>query len=220
MLFRSLDIIVNLCTEDLSWLPFWMDAVEARSASVYTKCGQFPEFADDSDASAIGGKIRVAELPNTGREGSSWLSHILARTRPRGEEEEESILSLADWNVFLQGGSETSLNALVDTISRVMQAEKGDSAAAAAAKEDGEGNGSATTIDFVDFSRHPSASSPVARRCHSPDSLCSRGFFDMDELCNFHAIKPDFPTQTPSPKSRGFPIILNKSYIMVFGINS
>jgi hypothetical protein len=115
----SLDLIVSHCREDLQWLTKWTTALNVRNVHVYEKCGQ--------DASALQlsrlGQLHVTTLPNVGREGHTWLHHILRKD-----------ILFADWNVFVQGRTESHLNATETSLNTV--------------KEPG------ATIDFVDLGQY------------------------------------------------------------------
>jgi len=89
----SSDLVIAHCTEDLSWIPAWIAALHLSRVYVYTKCGaQVPR------GSAV---VRVTPLANKGREGQSWLHHLL-----------RTDIVFADQSVFVQGSPEVTLAAV------------------------------------------------------------------------------------------------------------
>lgn len=86
---RHLDIIINQCREDLSWLAKWIDRLNPSRVFVYQKCNGTLHVRDP--------RIRIIALPNHGREGHTWLYHLL--TTP----------AFARENLFLQGGVEAPI---------------------------------------------------------------------------------------------------------------
>jgi hypothetical protein len=86
---RHLDIIINQCREDLSWLTHWIHVLNPSRVFVYQKCNGTLHVDDP--------RIHVVRLPNRGREGHTWLYHLL------------TTVHFARENLFLQGGVEVSL---------------------------------------------------------------------------------------------------------------
>lgn len=65
----SNELVVSLYREDYSWIPSVLDTGRVDSVVVYNKGGRNLSF-DDS-------RIRVVNLPNVGREGETFLHHII-----------------------------------------------------------------------------------------------------------------------------------------------
>ena len=89
----SVSVIVNHCTEDLQWIPFLFKPKLQKKLDlkvyIYEKCGLTSVFNLDY--------VSVATLPNVGREGHTWLTHIFQQTP-----------HFSDFNIFLQGQKETN----------------------------------------------------------------------------------------------------------------
>ena len=90
----STDLVIAHCTEDTSWIPSWIEKLNLSHVYIYTKCGA-PVPRD----SAV---VRVTPLINKGREGQSWLHHLL-----------RTDIVFADQSVFVQGSPEVTLNAVL-----------------------------------------------------------------------------------------------------------
>jgi len=90
----STDLIIAHCREDLSWVPRWIERLNPSHVYIYTKCGA-PVPRD----SAV---VRVERLANKGREGQSWLHHLL-----------RTDIVFADQSVFVQASPEVTLGAVV-----------------------------------------------------------------------------------------------------------
>jgi hypothetical protein len=90
----STDLVIAHCTEDISWIPSWIEKLNLSHVYIYTKCGA-PVPRD----SAV---VRVTPLINKGREGQSWLHHLL-----------RTDIVFADQSVFVQGSPEVTLNAVL-----------------------------------------------------------------------------------------------------------
>lgn len=88
-----LDIIINQCREDLSWLATWIDRLNPSRVFVYQKCNGTLHVHDT--------RIRVVSLPNRGREGHTWLYHLL------------TVTDFARENLFLQGRVEVSISTVL-----------------------------------------------------------------------------------------------------------
>ena len=86
---HHLDIIINQCREDLSWLAEWIDRLNPSRVFVYQKCNGTLHIRDP--------RIHVMALPNRGREGHTWLHHLLTTS------------DFARENLFLQGAVEVAL---------------------------------------------------------------------------------------------------------------
>lgn len=93
----SMDMIVNHCKEDISWIPTWMNTLGINNTYIYDKCGEPPIIRKDN--------IHVVTLPNTGREGSSWLHHMMRQD-----------IVFSHCNIFLQGNHEAILQAVQDAL--------------------------------------------------------------------------------------------------------
>jgi len=88
----SRDLVINHCQEDLSWINVWVHALNISRVFVYDKCGQPP---------APRALMHTTRLPNVGREGHSWLYHLL---RPHA--------TFATHTLFVTGGHEVTLDAV------------------------------------------------------------------------------------------------------------
>lgn len=86
---RQLDLIITQCRDDLTWLAHWIDRLNPGRVFVYQKCNGTLDLRDP--------RIRVVKLPNRGREGHSWLYHLLTTT------------DFARENLFLQGSVQVPL---------------------------------------------------------------------------------------------------------------
>jgi hypothetical protein len=97
---RDLDVIVSLCKEPLENVVKLARLLHTRHLYVYSKCGQtLPE--DLAQMANIDFQI----LPNVGREGHTFVTHIL-RMR-KGE------AYPAGWNLFLQAEVEAGLGDII-----------------------------------------------------------------------------------------------------------
>jgi hypothetical protein len=93
---RDIDMIVSLCNESLEDIIKLAHLLHVRHLYIYSKCGQkLPE----SLSHVV--QVDFQVLPNVGREGHSFLTHIL-RVR-KGE------VYPAGWNLFLQAEVEAGL---------------------------------------------------------------------------------------------------------------
>jgi hypothetical protein len=88
----SFDMIITHCHESMDRILEFAEALSIRYLYIYSKCGE-PDQTKDSPVN-----VRYQQLPNVGREGHSWLIHML-----------RSDIEFADWNLFLQGQIEASL---------------------------------------------------------------------------------------------------------------
>lgn len=86
-------LIVAHCREDLSWIEAWVRALRVDRVFVYSKCRVPVGFQ--------GPRVDVVRLPNTGREGHSWLYHMLRED-----------VAFARQNIFVQGQHEVQLRHL------------------------------------------------------------------------------------------------------------
>lgn len=148
----SLDMVVNHCREDMSWVPVWMETLGIQNVYIYDKCGDPPTFNNTN--------IHITNLPNTGREGASWIHHMLHNKE-----------NFAHGMLFLQGGTETSLEAVIDTLQQIQQEEQA----------------TGDQVDFVDLCRHAKSGQAMSSRCPWPNTLCHYGVFNVEKLCDFHA---------------------------------
>lgn len=95
---QTMDMIVNHCKENITWVPVWMKALGIHNVYIYDKCGEPPSFSEYHN-------IQVLQLPNTGREGASWIHHMLRKD-----------IKFANKNIFLQGNHEVSLTQLQEAL--------------------------------------------------------------------------------------------------------
>ena len=105
----SLRIVVNWYNEDLQWLAtlcYLLKAVPRIAITIFAK-GPSQELAPTLLAELLRSNTEVTLEPgaNVGREGHSYLTFMLYHAH-----------QLADINVFLQGGMETSLARVVDAV--------------------------------------------------------------------------------------------------------
>lgn len=84
-------LVVSHCHEGLGWVPGWVEALQVDRVFIYSKC-RAPVVIGSRE------RVEVIRLPNTGREGHSWLYHMLRRD-----------VSFAHQNVFVQGQHEVTL---------------------------------------------------------------------------------------------------------------
>lgn len=63
------ELVVSVYREDFSWIPSVLDTGKVDSVVVYNKGGRSISFDDP--------RIRVVDLPNVGREGETFLHHII-----------------------------------------------------------------------------------------------------------------------------------------------
>jgi hypothetical protein len=128
---ESVDVVVSHCTEDLVKLNTILSKmyVPCRNLYIYCKCGQpsnyfwnatfhggakHPEHTTEKGAATVVPvrvpslkceAVHIYGLPNVGREGHTWLTHML-----RNEREEATMV------VFLQGGTEVQTSAVTKAI--------------------------------------------------------------------------------------------------------
>ena len=91
-------LVISQCQEQLTWVSSWTKALSVDRVFVYSKCNA---------PVAVGTRenVHVVRLPNTGREGHSWLYHMLR----------EDVV-FAKQNVFVQGGHEVSLQRVQEAL--------------------------------------------------------------------------------------------------------
>ena len=91
-------LVVSHCHEGLGWVPAWVEALRVDRVFIYSKC---------KAPVAIGTRehVDVTRLANTGREGHSWLHHMLRRD-----------VAFARQNVFVQGQHEVTLRRVLEAL--------------------------------------------------------------------------------------------------------
>jgi hypothetical protein len=92
----STDMVVTICRDPIDKLVEWAKALKVRYLYFYSKC----RIPKPNLLTLV--KIRWHNLRNVGREGHSWLHHILRTDIDHG-----------DFNIFLQGKVESNLEAIV-----------------------------------------------------------------------------------------------------------
>lgn len=94
-----LELVINYCKEDLSWVDTWVKKLDISKVYIYSKCGQQVPVTTTS-------KMTVTSLPNVGREGHSWLYHILHTKKKRSGR-----------SIFVQGKHEVFLDDVASAVS-------------------------------------------------------------------------------------------------------
>jgi hypothetical protein len=110
---NTIDLIVSHCTEDLKWIEVLAQRVPLATIYIYEKCTNnlnAYRHANQALSNSTCEKelqahdvfslpcmqhLEVNVLPNTGREGATFLHHMLRRD-----------ITFSKWNIFLQGGFE------------------------------------------------------------------------------------------------------------------
>jgi hypothetical protein len=110
---ETIDLIVSHCTEDLKWIEVLAQGVPLTHVYIYEKCTDNLNAyrhanltlsnstcekelqAHDDFSMPCMQHLEVTVLPNRGREGATWLHHMLRRD-----------VVFSGWNIFLQGGFE------------------------------------------------------------------------------------------------------------------
>ena len=95
----TLELVVSHCKESLEWVALWVQQLRICRVYVYNKCGT-------SVVLRISANVNVIALPNVGREGHSWLHHIL-RTKK----------SFSGRSIFVQGKPEVLLTDVISAAS-------------------------------------------------------------------------------------------------------
>tara|TARA_X000000368_G_scaffold418851_1_gene420346 strand:+ start:1171 stop:3108 length:1938 start_codon:yes stop_codon:yes gene_type:complete len=90
-------LIVAHCREDLSWMEAWVRVLRVDRVFIYSKCR--------APVGMHGQGVDVVRLPNTGREGHSWLYHMLRED-----------VAFARQNIFVQGRHEVQLRQIHATL--------------------------------------------------------------------------------------------------------
>mmetsp|Transcript_26360 Transcript_26360/g.38931 ORF Transcript_26360/g.38931 Transcript_26360/m.38931 type:complete len:503 (+) Transcript_26360:144-1652(+) len=89
----NVDMVVSLCDEDFNRVMTFATTLKVQQLYIYSKCGQ------SIDPSKYGNfPIQIQVLPNVGREGHSFLTHML-----------RTDLSPNTWTIFFQGQIEKSM---------------------------------------------------------------------------------------------------------------
>ena len=88
----SLSLIISRCRDSISWLKRYAHLCFEREVTIYiyNKCE--PVIIPDIIKFNVNCRVTVIELNNVGREGHSWLYHLLYKS-----------LNFRDINIFLQG---------------------------------------------------------------------------------------------------------------------
>jgi hypothetical protein len=110
---ETIDLIVSHCTEDLKWIEVLARRVPLKNIYIYEKCTNSLNAyrhanltlsnptcekelqAHDDFSLPCMQHLEVSVLPNAGREGATWVHHMLRRD-----------VVFSRWNIFLQGGFE------------------------------------------------------------------------------------------------------------------
>lgn len=110
----SLAIIVSHCFKSLDWIPrITRDMYLCRNINttiyIYEKCKYLQHASwiqtEKINTTGIPCNWKYIELPNVGREGHTWIYHIL-----------NNKFNYADFNVFVQGGMEMQITVLKKSI--------------------------------------------------------------------------------------------------------
>jgi hypothetical protein len=75
----------------------WARLLHVNQLFIYSKCGE----AEPDNIYGVN-KIIFQDLPNVGREGHTWLTHMARKG-----------VQFSQWNVFLQGSAETKLENII-----------------------------------------------------------------------------------------------------------
>ncbi|GMI62386.1 hypothetical protein ScalyP_jg6311 [Parmales sp. scaly parma] len=90
---NNLDIVISSCNENLTWLPLYEFVLNPRNVFVYEKCKTTTSHFSFSTSTRM-----YLTLPNVGREGHTWLHHML-----------RTDLIFSEYTLFLQGSPEVWL---------------------------------------------------------------------------------------------------------------
>jgi hypothetical protein len=90
-----LDMVVNQCDEDMGPVMQWADFLRIRKLYIYSKCNQPAPQAGNTP-------LFFGILPNVGREGHSWVTHLI-----------RDDVDWAEYTIFLQAGVECPLEMIL-----------------------------------------------------------------------------------------------------------
>lgn len=92
----NVDMVISVCKEDINRVVFYATRLKVKSLYIYSKCEHAIEL-DDSIVKQFE-TVDITVLPNVGREGHSFLTHML-----------RDDLKPDRWSIFFQGQIEVSL---------------------------------------------------------------------------------------------------------------
>lgn len=92
----NVDMVVSICREPLDKIMSYATELKVQSLYIYSKCEQKIEFPPEFVKQFS--TVDITELPNVGREGHSFLTHVL-----------RTDLNPNRWTIFLQGGIEKTM---------------------------------------------------------------------------------------------------------------
>mmetsp|Transcript_27427 Transcript_27427/g.41527 ORF Transcript_27427/g.41527 Transcript_27427/m.41527 type:complete len:482 (-) Transcript_27427:85-1530(-) len=92
----NVDMVISVCEEDINRVMFFATRLKVKSVYIYSKCEQAIEL-DDTVVKQFE-TVDITVLPNVGREGHSWLTHML-----------RDDLKPDRWSIFFQGQIEVNL---------------------------------------------------------------------------------------------------------------
>ena len=96
---QTLDLVVSHCLESAStWLWNWTEQLEVSNLYIYNKCNQSIHRMDCHSPNCYRLNTEQQSLPNVGREGHTWIHHIL-----------RNDVNHSTWTAFLQGNPEYAL---------------------------------------------------------------------------------------------------------------
>lgn len=103
------DVIVSRCQENMGWLRTLQERMPFQFIYIYNKC-------ENNDTSILKiqeqfSNVHVISLPNVGREGATWLHHML-----------RTDIELAHHNIMLQGKAETKRSQIRSFLKSLSQA--------------------------------------------------------------------------------------------------
>jgi hypothetical protein len=90
---RTIDLVISRCGEDMKWIRTLQEVINFQYIYIYNKC-------EKNNASLVKiqnlPSVHVVNLPNVGREGATWLHHML-----------RTDIKHASHNIMVQGKTET-----------------------------------------------------------------------------------------------------------------
>ena len=96
---ETLDLVISHCLESTStWLWNWTQQLKVSNLYIYNKCNQSIHRMNCHSSNCHHMNTNQQSLPNLGREGHTWIHHIL-----------RNDIEHSTWTAFLQGNPEYGL---------------------------------------------------------------------------------------------------------------